>query len=266
MISPKASLAAGLAGVGLAVALNIASPAPARRIYLPSVRSSRPAPTAQPVFAKDTETLAAYAAAGMKFSLVPGRAYRPGKPVRVASGTSISGNGALITRGLILDGVSDITLRDFVMNDCRGGEGDCISVIRSTRVTISGLDLTDASDGLLDIIRAPAGGTIVSVSDTLLHDHPKCMLVGHQWVDTDDQIFVQLNRVRFEGCNERIPKVQRARVDIVGGLARNWVGQGMDVRYGAFVTIRGRSWFPGPKSRARWTTAGPGGGTVTETP
>ena len=172
--------------------------------------------------------------------------------VNVGSDIEISGAGqrvALEGYGLMVRHAKRVRLSHLFMRDCKA---DCITVSRSDDVLIEWLDATLSGDGLLDIIRAPAGGGHVTVRDSRFYNHAKCMLVGHQSVPTDRNLVVVLERVTFDGCQDRMPTAQWATITVRDSTIANWRQEGAEARHYGRIIFDGVTWIRGRKSHERY--------------
>lgn len=247
MISPKASLAAGLAGAGLAVALSIASPAPGRRIYLPSVRLARPTPAPHIVRPRTYEELrAAVATPGSYVVPAPGE-YQLSRIMRIARGTTLDGEDLVVIRGKTIElfEADGAVVRRLSVRDAAG---DGIRVTHTHSALIERVSVAGSKDGEIDVVEGPDEGGSVTIRDSILSGR-KCMLLGDPDEDSDSLMSVTLENVSFLGCHVRTPKVHKIRkVTIRGGLVRHWSGPRLDVQMGGFVEALGTRWEAGPES------------------
>ena len=257
------------AATGLGIVLAFAHPwSPGEwtsdnMVYLPHVsqRQPRPAATAVP---RPTYRPAS-AGALIDALTVPGAlvlpepgVYRLGRDARVAPGVTLNGRGGVEIRwhGLDMDGAAGAQVLGLALRDCAA---DCISVTRAPGVLIQDVRVfAPSGDGLIDIIRTTGAVTLRDVD--MIGPHPKCGLIGHQWVPSDAGLTVLLERVTYTDCFERVPKVHRATVTLRDVTITRWRGDGIDVQLGGRVILDGVTFEPGPKSHERWQTAS--GGTV----
>lgn len=259
------------AGLGLILAvIHPWAPRPeTHRIYLPRVeqRQARSVPPtlevpAPRIILRPADPEALYDALGVTGARVepaPG-IYRLGHDARIAPRVTLDGRGAVEIRwhGLDLDGAEGAEILGLSLRDCKR---DCITVQRAPGALIQDVTVhAPSGDGLIDVIRTSGQVTIRDVR--LIGGHAKCMLIGHQWHGEDAELSVLLERVEFDRCYERVPKVHRATVTLRGVTIRSWSGNGIDVQLGGVVVIDGVTWEPGPKSHERWQTST--GGTVVE--
>jgi pectate lyase len=84
-------------------------------------------------------------------------------------------------------------------------DGDGVSVIRSRDVWIDRCSLEACADGLVDVIET---STAVTISNSLLTNHDKAILLGHNDTFSDDRgmrVTVALNRFG-PGLVQRMPR------------------------------------------------------------
>lgn len=221
---------------------------PVMRVYLP-VLANVPAWLSAPTRAPDLRTVLRPAdAGGLAAALqVPGALvlpepgiYKRGGYFRVAAGVSLNGRGAVTIRGgLLLQAANGATIRGVRID--RATE-DAISIVKTGgHVLIEGVRLSGAGDGCLDVVRSDQFGLVVTVRDSVLSGCRKAMLLGHYDPGLDAALRVHLERVTFEDCDARTPKVHRAYVTVTDGRVINWGSRAVDVQLsGRVVLVRVR--------------------------
>ena len=257
------------AGTLLTLALATAAPWPAAerigvgRVFLPlaPVRvypTLEPpgTPTALPVrrrtYRPTTAETLADALSRPEALVVPAPGtYKLTRPARVAAGVALGGKGLVTVTGygLRLYDAHDADVYDITFRDCKG---DCLEVKRSYRVVLANLDVSHASDGLLDI----SGGSTVSVLDTRFHDNVRGLLCGNWQKPNDGREKLVLDRVTFERVNVRTPKAQDCDVvarDLVVLEAREWP---VDARGSSIVILNGFRWEGMKINPPGWRTEG----------
>jgi pectate lyase len=140
--------------------------------------------------------------------------------VRVASNKTIQGVGSssgLTGCGLNMRQVSNVIVRNMKISKvlAGNGNGDAIHVDNSTRLWIDHNDLssdtthgTDYYDGLIDITH---GADYITVSWNKVHDHIKCMLLGHSdsnAAEDTGHLRVTYHHNYFSNCAQRSPRVR----------------------------------------------------------
>ncbi|KAK3140380.1 hypothetical protein QOZ80_5AG0400120 [Eleusine coracana subsp. coracana] len=136
---------------------------------------------------------------------------RPKKDLLVGSHKTIDGRGADVVVGdggacFAVRGRSNVIIHGITIRDCRKGEeGDGVTVLGSTDVWIDHCTLEDCIDGLIDVTE---GSTRVTLSNNLLRNHDKVMLLGHSDTFSEDRnmkVTVAFNRFG-PGLVQRMPR------------------------------------------------------------
>lgn len=247
---------------------------PVQRLYLPVLvgwpapvvpRTPTPSPTAmvdRAVHPGDAFALRrALQTPGAFVQPMPGE-YTSRVSWKLAPGVTLDGRGAVVIRGgqgVELYKADGASVRNLTVT---GSDGDAIKVNKTRAAVLANLNLSDAGDGLIDITNAPPGGAFITVRDSILHDHVKGALIGHQAVPGEAAMAVRLERVRFIRVQARTPKIHLATVTMVDSLVQDWVGAGCDVQQGGHISLIRVRFEAGKKSGARCITAT--GGTITE--
>lgn len=176
--------------------------------------------------------------------------YRGRAAMRVAAGVTLDGRGLVALRGsgLRIYGAEGATIRGVTIT---GAATDAIELVHTKRATIENVTLSSAADGLIDIIRVHGPGGLIVIRDSLLQGDDKCSLVGHFDRDGDEDARVLFERVTFENCGARTPKVHRARVTLVDCRIISWRSRAVDVQLGGHVDMRGTRFDEGPDSGPR---------------
>jgi pectate lyase len=94
-------------------------------------------------------------------------------------------------------------------------------------VWLDHLSLSRFTDGLVDVTR---GATDITVSWCLFRDHDTVMLIGGSVADVGDaEIRVTLHHNRFDGTNQRHPRLRYGRVHAFNNHFRRWGSYGMGI-------------------------------------
>jgi pectate lyase len=140
--------------------------------------------------------------------------------ITVASDKTVVGVGAnsgLTGCGLKLRKVNNVIIQNLKIAKVQAsvGNGDAIHLDNATHVWIDHNDLssdtshgTDYYDGLLDITHA---SDYVTVSNTYLHDHVKCSLVGHSDSNASEdtgKLHITYDHNYFANCDQRTPSIR----------------------------------------------------------
>lgn len=245
----------------LLVLVPTATPTPNPPIHLPALvnvpawmnpgRTPTPVPTAtdmRTTLRPDTQVrlAAALQVPGALVLPAPGE-YRGHEAMRVAAGVTLDGRGQVTLRGsgLRIYGAEGVTIRGVTIT---GAATDAIELVHTRSATIERVNLSAAADGLLDVIRVGGPGGLIVVRDSALHDDDKCSLIGHFDPDGDENARVLFERVTFEGCGARTPKVHRARVTLVDCRVIAWRSRAVDVQLGGHVSLTRVRFDEGPDS------------------
>lgn len=175
-------------------------------------------------------------------------AYRMRTVVQVAAGVTLDGRGQvqILDRGVYLYKADGVTIRGLTIIE---PSGDGISVNASTGTLIEDVTIQGpAGDGGLDIVHSRSGGGSHVLRRVTIRGVVKGMLLGHQLDGNDNALRVTLDRVTFENCRVRVPKIHRARVSIIGGTVFHWSGPMLDVQLSGHVDMRNTAWIAGKDS------------------
>lgn len=188
--------------------------------------------------------------------------YRKGSAFRMAAGTTLDGRGLVTIRGgILIERANGATVRGVRVTSA---PEDGISVVKTGgHVLIEHVDITGAGDGCLDVVRSEAAGLVVTIRDATIHGCRKAMLLGHYDPGLDQRLTVHLERVTFQDCDARTPKVHRATVTMRDSRVIRWGSRAVDAQLGARISLSGVRFDEGPVSgpRIRLET----GGLVSET-
>jgi pectate lyase len=145
---------------------------------------------------------------------------RPKQELLVSSYKTVDGRGARVVVGdggacFTLRNVSNVIIHGVTIRNCKPArkaatnwemsDGDGVSVIRSRDVWIDRCSLEACADGLVDVIET---STAVTISNSLLTNHDKAILLGHNDTFSDDRgmrVTVALNRFG-PGLVQRMPR------------------------------------------------------------
>ncbi|KAK3137173.1 hypothetical protein QOZ80_5BG0448780 [Eleusine coracana subsp. coracana] len=152
---------------------------------------------------------------------------RPKKDLLVGSHKTIDGRGADVVVGdggacFAVRSRSNVIIHGITIRDCRKGEeGDGVTVLGSTDVWIDHCTLEDCIDGLIDVTE---GSTRVTLSNNLLRNHDKVMLLGHSDTFSEDRnmkVTVAFNRFG-PGLVQRMPRCRFGLFHIVNNDYIGW--------------------------------------------
>ncbi|CAN6351692.1 unnamed protein product [Urochloa humidicola] len=159
---------------------------------------------------------------------------RPERELLVGPHKTIDGRGAAVVVGdggacLAIRGASHVIVHGITVRGCRpaprggGGvsDGDGIAVFRSADVWIDHCTLENCTDGLVDVTDA---STRVTLSNNLLRNHDKAVLLGHSDDFTDDKdmkVTVAFNRFG-PGLVQRMPRCRFGLFHVINNDYINW--------------------------------------------
>ncbi|KAL6865122.1 hypothetical protein ACP4OV_016273 [Aristida adscensionis] len=165
---------------------------------------------------------------------------RPRRDLLVGSHKTLDGRGAAVVVGdggacLVLRGVSNVIVHGLTVRGCRparthaahggggGGmsDGDGIAVSNASDVWIDHCTLEACTDGLIDVTE---GSTRVTLSNNLLRNHDKAMLLGHSDDFSEDknmQVTVAFNRFG-PGLVQRMPRCRFGLFQVINNDYINW--------------------------------------------
>ena len=148
--------------------------------------------------------------------------------IDVASNTTINGFGKNVTVVGMLDvkDVSNVVIRHLTV---RGSNEDAIRVIGSHTLWFDHLDLSDSSDGLIDIT---AGSTDVTISWTHFHDHEKMVLINPH-TGTTRSARVTLHHNWFDHGGRRYPSAEAADIHGFNNFYDGWTRYGVQISNGS---------------------------------
>lgn len=185
-----------------------------------------------------------------------------GENVKVGSNKSVIGKDSSVVLTdftMTVKAVSNVILRNFAMAKVVGG--DAIAIQEAQNVWVDHVDLSsdrdhdkDYYDGLLDITHA---ADFVTVSNSFLHDHWKCSLVGHSdsnEAEDKGHLTVTYNNNYWKNINSRGPSFRFG----TGHLYNNYyedVNDGINTRQGAQLLVQNNV-FEGSKKALYSTNEG----------
>ncbi|KXG22892.2 hypothetical protein SORBI_3008G022800 [Sorghum bicolor] len=160
---------------------------------------------------------------------------RPKQDLVVASDKTVDGRGAGVVVGdggacFVLRNVSNVIIHGLTIRDCRPAQatssssesqGDGITVFSSTDVWVDHCTLEACADGLIDVTD---GSTNVTLSNNVLRNHNKTMLLGHSDDFTDDKnmkVTVAFNRFG-PGLIQRMPRCRFGLFHVIKNDYINW--------------------------------------------
>ncbi|CAH9130028.1 unnamed protein product [Cuscuta epithymum] len=100
-------------------------------------------------------------------------------------------------------------------------DGDGISIFSSTKIWIDHCDLSNCTDGLIDVIM---GSTAITISNSYFTHHDEVMLLGHvdgNVPDSGMQVTIAFNHFG-EGCVQRMPRCRRGYIHVVNNDYTEW--------------------------------------------
>ncbi|KAF2854936.1 polysaccharide lyase family 1 protein [Plenodomus tracheiphilus IPT5] len=181
--------------------------------------------------------------------------------IRIGSNKSIIGKDSsvvLTNVQLRVKDVKNVIIRNLAINKVVGG--DAIGIQKASNVWVDHVDLSsdqdhgkDYYDGLLDVTHA---ADFVTVSNSFLHDHYKCSLVGHSDSNgSEDKGHLTVTYVQnyWKNINSRGPSFRFG----TGHLFNNYyedVSDGINTRQGAQLLVENNV-FSGAK-KALYSTDG----------
>ncbi|CAM1506461.1 Fc.00g061020.m01.CDS01 [Cosmosporella sp. VM-42] len=166
--------------------------------------------------------------------------------IRVGSDKTIVGaKGSSLTGvGLYINKQSNVIVRNMAIKKVPADNGDAIGIQKSSKVWVDHCDLSsdmdngkDFYDGLLDVTHA---STLVTVSNTKLHDHYKASLVGHSDNNADEDtgsLTVTYANNHWSNINSRAPSVRFGTVHVFNNFYEDIGTSGINTRMGAQVLV-----------------------------
>uniref|UniRef100_A0A0D9WEP9 Pectate lyase n=1 Tax=Leersia perrieri TaxID=77586 RepID=A0A0D9WEP9_9ORYZ len=173
---------------------------------------------------------------------------RPAHELVVRPRKTVDGRGARVVVGdggacFAVRGARDVVIHGITIRGCRPkpkaaaaadesmgsssshdddvSDGDGVSVINSTDVWIDHCTFEDCADGLIDVVE---GSTRVTLSNNLLQNHDKAMLLGHSDEYTDDaamRVTVAFNRFG-PGLVQRMPRCRFGLFHVINNDYIDW--------------------------------------------
>ncbi|KFK43457.1 hypothetical protein AALP_AA1G127700 [Arabis alpina] len=152
--------------------------------------------------------------------------------LQIKSHKTIDGRGAKVE---IANGpcvavyhATNVIIHGISIHDCKAGrsggkgwEGDAIRIFQSTHVWIDHCSLSRCNDGLIDVIHT---STAVTLSNNLLTQHLKAMLLGHSDKNVGDKkmkVTVVFN-VFGPGLRGRMPRVRHGYAHVANNRYEKW--------------------------------------------
>lgn len=186
--------------------------------------------------------------------LITGPIKGASESVRIGSNKSVIGKDSSVIITDVTLSVKDaknVILRNFQVQKARD---DAIAIQKSSNVWVDHVDLSsdrdhgkDHYDGLLDITHAV---DFVTVSNSHLHDHYKCSLVGHSdsnGAEDKGHLTVTYNNNLWTNVNSRGPSVRFGTVHLYNNVFEN-VSDGMNTRQGAQLLVQNNVWSGAKKA------------------
>ncbi|XP_034586726.1 pectate lyase [Setaria viridis] len=159
---------------------------------------------------------------------------RPKHDLLVGSHKTVDGRGAAVVVGdggacLVIHNASHVIVHGITVRGCKpartasGGmsDGDGITVFRATDVWVDHCTLENCTDGLIDVTDA---STRVTLSNNLLRNHDKAVLLGHSDDFTDDKdmkVTVAFNRFG-PGLVQRMPRCRFGLFHVINNDYISW--------------------------------------------
>lgn len=185
--------------------------------------------------------------------LITGPISGSGENIKIGSNKSVIGKDASVILSdftLTVKKVSNVILRNFAMEKVVGG--DAIAIQQAQNVWVDHVDLSsdldhdkDYYDGLLDVTHA---ADYVTISNSFMHDHWKCSLVGHSDSNGDEDkghLTVTYNNNYWLNINSRGPSFRFGTGHLYNNYYEN-VSDGINTRQGAQLLVQNNV-FNGPK-------------------
>lgn len=184
-----------------------------------------------------------------------------GENVKIGSNKSVIGkdSSAVLTDfTLTVKAAKNVILRNFAMEKVVGG--DAIAIQEAQNVWVDHVDLSsdrdhdkDYYDGLLDVTHA---ADYVTISNSFMHDHWKCSLVGHSDSNGGEDkghLTVTYNNNYWLNINSRGPSFRFGTGHLYNNYYEN-VSDGINTRQGAELLVQNNV-FVGSK-KALYSTDG----------
>jgi pectate lyase len=177
--------------------------------------------------------------------LITGPIKGSGENVKVGSNKSVIGKDSSVVLTdftLTVKAVNNVILRNFAMEKIVGG--DAIAIQKTQNVWVDHVDLSsdrdhdkDYYDGLLDVTHA---ADYVTVSNSFMHDHWKCSLVGHSDSNESEDkghLTVTYNNNYWLNINSRGPSFRFGTGHLYNNYYEN-VSDGINTRQGAQLLVQ----------------------------
>jgi pectate lyase len=187
--------------------------------------------------------------------LITGPIKGSGENVKVGSNKSVIGKDASVVLSdftITVKAVKNVILRNFAMEKVVGG--DAIAIQEAQNVWVDHVDLSsdldhdkDYYDGLLDVTHA---ADYVTVSNSFMHDHWKCSLVGHSdsnGAEDKGHLTVTYNNNYWLNINSRGPSFRFGTGHLYNNYYEN-VSDGINTRQGAELLIQNNVWSGAKKA------------------
>lgn len=185
-------------------------------------------------------------AEGPAVIVISGDLQGPGR-VRPESDKTIvgaSGGASLTNIGIYVRRVSNVIIRNLVIQAVDADNGDAIGVDEATHVWVDHVELIgdlnvgkDDYDGLFDVTH---GADWITISNSYIHDHWKGSLVGHSDSNESEDkghLTVTYANNRWENISSRTPSLRFGTAHIINSLYTNILLTGLNTRLGAQALV-----------------------------
>ncbi|KAH6868202.1 pectate lyase, partial [Alternaria rosae] len=175
--------------------------------------------------------------------------------VKIGSNKSVIGKDSSVVLTdftLTVKAVKNVILRNFAMEKVVGG--DAIAIQKAQNVWVDHVDLSsdldhdkDYYDGLLDVTHA---ADYVTISNSFMHDHWKCSLVGHSDSNGSEDkghLTVTYNNNYWKNINSRGPSFRFGTGHLYNNYYEN-VSDGINTRQGAELLVQNNVWSGAKKA------------------
>lgn len=172
-----------------------------------------------------------------------------GENVHIGSNKSVIGKDSSVVLTdftLTAKDVKNVIIRNVVVR--KVVHGDAIAIQKAQNVWVDHVEVSsdrshdkDYYDGLIDITHA---ADFVTVSNSYLHDHWKCSLVGHSdknGAEDKGHLTVTYNNNYWRNINSRTPSIRFGTGHIYNNYYED-VNDGINVRQGAQVLVQNNVW------------------------
>jgi pectate lyase len=187
--------------------------------------------------------------------LITGPISGKGENIRIGSNKSVIGkdsSAVLSDFTLTAKGVKNVIIRNLVIQKVVGG--DAIAIQKAQNVWVDHVDVSsdrdhdkDYYDGLIDVTHA---ADFVTISNSYLHDHWKCSLVGHSdsnGAEDKGHLTVTYNNNYWRNINSRGPSIRFGTGHMYNNYYEN-VSDGINTRQGAQVLVQNNVWVNSAKA------------------